>query len=400
MQIDETFDIAITAIKTNKTRTFLTMLGIIIGVAAVILLVSIGSGLQQFITKEFESLGTNLIMIMPGKMQFEDEGGREGGPPGVTSNKLTLKLTDKLKRGEYVEDVLPIVTKSLLTKYGPNSHSTGITASTEDYITIRKQELAQGRNFSRADISSGKRVTILGPSLKEELFGEAEALNKKVYLGDYRYKVIGVFTSKGAVMGQDRDDMALIPLTAAIKQFNIEKLNYLYVVSPSKEDITRTKAEVKRILLREMEEEDFTIYDSKELLSTISSILSVLTAALAGIAGISLLVGGIGIMNIMLVSVTERTREIGLRKAVGATSNDILFQFLIEAVFLSLVGGGIGIAIGIVSSQILNQFLQTAVTGWSVIVAFSVSALVGIIFGVAPAAKASKLNPIEALRYE
>jgi putative ABC transport system permease protein len=400
MQIDETFQIALKAIKTNKSRTFLTMLGIIIGVAAVILLVSIGSGLQQYITKEFEELGSNLIMVMPGKMQFSDEGGREGGPPGVTSNKLTLKVVNKLERGEYVENVLPIITKSLVAKYANHSHSTGLIASTEDYVTIRKQDLAEGKNFTKADVDSAKKVAILGPSLKEELFAESNALGKKILLGEQRYTVIGILEEKGAAMGQDRDDMALIPLTAAIKQFNIEKLNYLYIVSPSTEETTKTQAEVEKILLKEMEEDDFTVYDSEELLATISSILGVLTAGLAGIASISLLVGGIGIMNIMLVSVTERTREIGLRKAVGATRQNILLQFLIEAVFLSLVGGIIGIGLGVLGSLVLRKFIQTAVTAWSVLVAFSISALVGIIFGVAPAAKAAKLDPIDALRYE
>lgn len=401
MQIDETFQVAINAIKTNKSRTFLTMLGIIIGVAAVILLVSIGSGLQQFISQQFEELGSNLIMVMPGKVQFHDEGGREGGPPGVATNKLTLKIASDLKRkGNYIESVLPIVTKSLVAKYGRNSHSTGIIASSQDYVVVRKSALEEGKNFTKADVNSGKRVAILGPTLKKELFGEAKAIGKKVTLGDQHYIVIGVFQEKGAAMGQDQDDMALIPITAANKQFNIEHLNYIYLAAPSAEDTAKAIAEAKRILLKEMDEEDFTIMDSKDLLSTITSILSVLTAGLAGIAGISLLVGGIGIMNIMLVSVTERTREIGLRKSVGATANNIMLQFLIEAVFLSLVGGGIGIGLGILGSIVLGNFIKTAVTPWSVMVAFSISALVGIIFGVAPAAKAAKLDPIDALRYE
>ena len=186
----------------------------------------------------------------------------------------------------------------------------------------------------------------------------------------------------------------------AIKQFNIERLSYIYIQSPSADDAARTTAEVKKILLNEMDEEDFSVMDSKDLLSTVSSILGVLTVALGGIASISLLVGGIGIMNIMLVSVTERTKEIGLRKAVGARESDILAHFIIEAVFLSLTGGLIGIILGASGSFILGKFLKTAVTLWSIALSFGVSALVGIIFGVAPAAKASKLDPIEALRYE
>ncbi|GAG17943.1 unnamed protein product, partial [marine sediment metagenome] len=256
-----------------------------------------------------------------------DEGGREGGPPGVATNKLTLKIAKKLEReGEYIESVLPIVTKSLVAKFGNNSHSTGIIASSEKYTAIRKSELETGKNFTKTDVSSAKKVAILGPTLKDKLFKDTNPLNKKISLGDQRYLVIGVFKEKGAAMGQDQDDMALIPITAANKQFNIEKLNYIYIESSSAKDTTKTAAEVKKILLEEMDEEDFTVMDSKDLLSSISSILSVLTVALGGIASISLLVGGIGIMNIMLVSVTERTKEIGLRKAVGAQESDILTQ--------------------------------------------------------------------------
>jgi len=201
-------------------------------------------------------------------------------------------------------------------------------------------------------------------------------------------------------MGQDMDDIVAIPITAAIKQFNIERLNYIYIQAPDAETASKTKAEAEKILLKQMDKDDFSVIDQKEFAQTIESILGVLTAGLGGIAAISLLVGGIGIMNIMLMSVTERTREVGLRKAVGATSTDILTQFLVEAVFLSLVGGIIGISLGFTGSLILGNFLKTAVTAWSVIIAFSVSALVGIIFGVAPAYQASKLDPIDALRYE
>ncbi|PIS09653.1 hypothetical protein COT75_00445 [Candidatus Beckwithbacteria bacterium CG10_big_fil_rev_8_21_14_0_10_34_10] len=401
MEFEETFRLALNSLKSNKIRSLLTMLGIIIGVASVILLVSIGSGLQSYISQQFEELGANLIMVMPGKVQFSDEGGREGGPPGAVNNKLTLKTVRTLeKEGQYVKSVLPIVTKSLVAKFGRESHQTGIVASTEKYISIRKQDLAEGSNFTKADISRGKRVAILGPTLKEEIFGDQESLGKKIMLGDARYTVIGIFTEKGAAFGQDQDDMALIPITAASKQFNIENLAYIYVESPTADDTVKTAAEVEKILLKEMDEEDFTVMDSKDLLSSITQILGVLTVALGGIAGISLLVGGIGIMNIMLVSVTERTKEIGLRKAVGAKEKDILTQFIIEAVFLSITGGLIGIIIGYLGSAILGNFLKTAVTPWSIGLAFGVSAAIGTVFGVAPAAKASKLDPIEALRYE
>lgn len=397
----EAFKIALSAIKTNKTRTFLTMLGIIIGVAAVILLVSIGSGLQKFITKQFEELGSNLVIIMPGQVRFQDEGRREGGPPGIATNKLTLELAKKLERKlNYAEAVLPIVAKTAVVKYGNNSKSTGLIASTEKYMVVRNSPVAEGRSFYKSEVEGGKRVAILGPSLKKEIFLNINPLGKKVLIAESRYIVIGVFEEKGALMGQDMDDMVAIPITTAIKQFNIERLNYIYLQSLDAETTVKTVAEAKKILLKEMDEEDFSVLDQKDLASSIGSILTALTAGLGGIAAISLLVGGIGIMNIMLVSVTERTREIGLRKAVGAQPKDILVQFLVEAIFLSLVGGIIGIALGVVGSLILGRFLETAVTAWSIIIAFSVSALVGIVFGVAPAAKAAKLDPIDALRYE
>ncbi|MBU0619272.1 ABC transporter permease [Patescibacteria group bacterium] len=401
MEFSETVRLALGSLKSNKLRSFLTMLGIIIGVASVILLVSIGSGLKQYITQQFEELGSNLIMVMPGKIQFSDEGGREGGPPGVATNKLTLRIANKIQQeSEYVKTALPIVTKSLVAKYGNNSHPTGIIASTEQYTVVRSSEVSEGRDITKAEVASAKRVTIIGPTLKEKLFADSNPVGKKISLADQKYTIIGVFKEKGATMGQDMDDMAFISITAASKQFNIEKLNYIYVESTSADDTVKTATEVKKILLKEMDEEDFTIMDSKDLLSSISSILSVLTIALGGIAGISLLVGGIGIMNIMLVSVTERTKEIGLRKAVGARETDISSQFLIEAVVLSLAGGLIGIILGFIGSLILGHFLKTAVTLWSVLLAFGVSAAVGILFGFAPAAKAAKLDPIEALHYE
>jgi len=397
----ETVKIAVNSLKTNKVRAFLTMLGIIIGVSAVILLVSIGSGLQKYITEQFENLGSNLVMIMPGKVSFQDEGKREGGMPGIASNKLTLKIANKLQRKMvYAKNVLPIVAKTVVAKYGNNSKSTGLIASTEKYQEVRNSPVKQGRFFSKTDVNQARKVAVIGQTLKKEIFKDINPLGKKILVADNRYTVIGIFDEKGAIMGQDLDDVVTIPITAAIRQFNIEKLNYIYLQAPDAQTTTKTVAEAKKLLLKEMDKDDFSVLDQKDFSKTIQSILSVLTAGLAGIAAISLLVGGIGIMNIMLVSVTERTREIGLRKAVGATSQNILYQFLVEAVFLSLVGGLMGIILGIAGSYLLGKFLQTSVTPWSVIIAFSVSSLVGIIFGVAPAVKASKLDPIEALRYE
>ncbi|MFH1561300.1 MAG: ABC transporter permease [Patescibacteria group bacterium] len=402
MKIKSTASLALNSLRTNKARAFLTTLGIIIGVAAVILLVSIGSGIKSYITEQFEELGTNLIMIMPGKFRFQDEGGREGGPPGISVNKLTLPLAQKIERkGEYVASVLPVVTKTVVAKYGNQSKSTGVIGSSENYEQIRNSPVETGRFLSRSEAQGAKKVAVIGQTVQEELFGDTDPIGEKILLDEGRYIVVGILESKGASFGQDMDDTILIPLAAAMNQFGMERLNYIYVESPSSEDADRTVAEVKKIIKDEnIAEEDFSVFQSTEMLSTITSILSVLTLALAGIAAISLVVGGIGIMNIMLVSVAERTREIGLRKAVGAQRYDILWQFLIEAVFLSAVGGTIGIILGSLASLILGYFLKTSITAWSVILAFGVSAAVGIVFGIAPAAKAAKLDPITALRYE
>jgi putative ABC transport system permease protein len=393
--------VSLNALKANKIRSSLTMLGIIIGVASVILLVSIGSGLQNFITQQFEELGTNIIMVMPGKFQFQDEGGREGGPPGIGSNQLTLDLVKRFeKRADFTEAILPIVTKSLVAKYQNETHNTAIVGTSEIYPEIRKSPVQQGQFFSKSDVSGARKVAVIGASIAEELYPHTDPIGKKIILSDKRYQIIGVLEEKGSIFGQDQDDLVVIPITSASRHFDLEKLNYFYLKSPSADQIDKTVEEAELLLAKELDEEDFSVLSPTELLSTVSTILGVLTAALGGIAAISLLVGGIGIMNIMLVSVTERTREIGLRKAIGATPKNILTQFLIEATVLSFVGGLIGILLGFLGALIMNRFLQTSVTLWSVLLASGVSAIVGIIFGVTPAYKASRLNPIDALRYE
>lgn len=393
--------VALQALKSNKIRSGLTMLGIIIGVASVILLVSIGAGLQDFITEQFEELGTDVVMVMPGKFQFQDEAGREGGPPGIGNNKLTLEVANRLeRRAETIEKVLPIVTKSLTAKYSSETHDTAILGTSEDYPEIRNSPVEKGKFFSRSDVDGARKVAVIGKSIEEELFEQTDPVGKKIVLSDKRYTIVGVLEGKGSIFGQDQDDLVVIPITTATRHFDLQNLSYIYLKSASTEEIETTVAEAETLLAKEIDEEDFSVLSPTELLSTVTTILSVLTAALGGIAAISLLVGGIGIMNIMLVSVTERTREIGLRKAVGATPQNILTQFLIEATVLSFTGGVIGITIGFLGALALNQFLKTSVTPWSVFLASGVSALVGIVFGVAPAFKASKLNPIDALRYE
>lgn len=386
------------ALLTNKTRSVLTTLGIIIGVAAVILLVSLGAGLQQQITQQFEDLGTNLLFVMPGKFQFRDS--REGGPPGVAINKLTIKEAELVARGEHIVATLPIASTTATVSYQGEEISTFVIGTTPDYASFRNSPVSTGRWWSQKDLTGGKLVAVAGQTVVEKLFQDSDPVGRKVTVRGKKYEVVGVLTSKGGAFGNDQDDQLIVPITALQKQFNITKLSYFYVQVDSNDNIDRASEEIKAILGKRLKQDEFSVVNSKEILATLQQILGTVTAALGGIAAISLLVGGIGIMNIMLVSVTERTREIGLRKAVGATPRVIMLQFLIEAVMLSLAGGVIGTLLGMGGGAILSRFIPVHTPLWSVVVAFGVSALVGVVFGVFPARRAAKLSPIEALRYE
>jgi len=401
MDVFEIFKIAYVALKVNKTRSFLTMLGIIVGVAAVILLVAIGSGLKNYVTGQLESLGADLVMVVPGHMELGGEGGGMQGS-GMAASKLTLDLADQLKRrGETIDAVMPYTENNATMKYRSKTHITQAAGVSSDYPKIRGQEVVKGRFFTASAEKSSKKEVVLGKTVVEELFGEDEnPIGKRIKISDQSFLVVGVLEEKGALGGQDMDNQAFIPATTALNVFGMDYLHGFWIKSESAETVPETIEEIEEILGRTLDEEEFSIIDTKSMLSMVEDILGALTLALAGIASISLVVGGIGIMNIMLVSVTERTKEIGLRKALGAQPRVILIQFLIEAVVLSLTGGIIGILLGALGSLAISNFLKVAVTGWSIVVSFLVSTLVGVIFGVAPAAKASKLSPIEALRRE
>lgn len=395
--------VALEALKTNKTRATLTMLGVIIGVTSVILLVSIGTGLKTYITKQLEELGANALFVFPGELEIGAGEGSRGSIPGagMAASKFTFEHINDLKReGETIKAVMAYIENNGTIRYKGKSHITQVAGVGPEYPEIRNHQVSQGTFFNNSQYNLGKRVAVLGKSVVEELFGQENPIGKKITISDQRYLVLGVLEEKGVFFGVDADDQVFIPATTSMRHFDMENIQSLWVQSQGSETIESTKKEIEKIILRTLDEEDFSILDTKGLLSVISQILGVLTAALGGIAAISLVVGGIGIMNIMLVSVTERTREIGLRKAVGATPRAILTQFLIEAVFLSFFGGVIGILLGTIGSVIISRFFTTTITYWSIGLAFGVSALVGIIFGVAPAAKAARLNPIDALRYE
>lgn len=399
MNFSEYTKLAFQALRTNKVRSLLTMLGIIIGVASVILLVSIGTGLQNWVTDQFASMGANTIMVMAGKVDVSQ------GPRGsiLSTSKFELADVADLERGsDAIKQVSPMVQGYGSFSYEGNTSSTEVWGAWANLFDIMNYKAQFGRLITQNDVERSRRVLLLGNKPSKDLFGEdVNPVGKTLTLNSTQFEIIGVLESKGGggAMGS-ADDFVAIPLTTAMRQFDKDRPFMLYVEAVDSASVTRAKEDAERILLRRLKKDEFTVLESTQLLATITQFLGVITAALGGIAGISLLVGGIGIMNIMLVSVTERTREIGLRKAVGATGRDILMQFLIESIILSLFGGAIGIGLGALGSFGISQFIKTSVTLWSVLLSFGFAAGTGIIFGVAPAIRAARLDPIEALRYE
>jgi len=403
MEISELIKISLEALKSNKTRSGLTILGIVIGVTSVILLISIGSGLKTYITEQLEGLGADSLFVMPGELEFSAGGGGGGGTPGagVANSKFTVEHINDLKReGKTIKTVMPYTENNGTMSYKGKTTVTQVSGVGVEYPEVRDQQVAQGSFFSQSQYNAAKKVAVIGTTVAEELYGLEDPVGKKLTLSDQTYIVIGVLEEKGAFGGVDMDNMVFVPATTAMRQFDMEFIQSIWVQSLNSESIPETKEEIERILLKTLKDDEFSVLDTKSILGIISSIIGVLTAALGGIAAISLVVGGIGIMNIMLVSVTERTREVGLRKAVGATPRAIMTQFLIEAIILSFLGGTIGVLLGILGSLAIGRVFTTTITPWSIILAFGVSALVGVVFGVAPSVKAAKLNPIDALRYE
>lgn len=402
MDLSEIFRLSLRNITNNKTRSVLTMLGIIIGVASVILLVSLGQGLQNYITGMFEKLGSNIIYVIPGKRGGEGAAAFSNGPPTAAGSKLALKYVSGIARlGGSVLDAAGGTESISTIKYKGKSMYGTVAGGTGNYMKIHTITVNKGRTIGEADVKLSRKVIVIGKDVVTKLFGQVNPLGKEVTVGNQKFLVVGILEdlgSAGAISGGN--DHCFVPITAATEIFGTENLQMISVKARTKDEIPQAIKQVKRYLAKNLSEDDFSVMDSSSLLSTINQILGVLTAALGGIAAISLVVGGVGIMNIMLVSVTERTKEIGLRKAVGAKPKDILIQFVIEAVVLSLLGGIVGILVGAGGALVINSVFPASVSFWSVSLAFGVSALVGIIFGVAPALKASRLNPIDALRYE
>lgn len=387
----------------NKLRSALTMLGVIIGVSAVILLVAVGEGAKSYISKELAGLGTNILIITPGKM--ETKGGFGGFPVGTT-HKLTMGDAKVLERRAHtLTGVAPIVIGAMTIKYKNLTRNTTVIGTNHEFPRIRNIYVEIGDFISQEDVEIHRKVVALGRTVKEQLFGDANPLGSIVTIGDSRYRVIGIMQKKGTQFGVNIDDVIFVPVTSGQELFDIDNLFEILVQSREGDDkISFAEKDIKDILMHQhANREDFTINSQNAIMATAGNILNILTYVLGGIAGISLVVGGVGIMNIMLVSVKERTREIGIRKAVGARRGDILRQFLIESIIISLSGGIIGIIFGgsiALAIPYIVPALPIMVSTWSVTTAFTFSFMVGIFFGVYPAMEASRLDPIEALRYE
>jgi putative ABC transport system permease protein len=423
MNIFDTIPIAIRALAANKMRSMLTMLGIVIGVGAVIALMAAGQGAQKGITDQIRGLGSNLLFIRPGKPEDNPTNNPVGG------TVLTLVLADaeainNPDRYPYIESVTSqVFFDATLSAGGENLTASSVTGVTPDYQYTRNHYVESGRFINDDDITRKGLVAVLGANVAEQLFGDVDPIGRTVRLtvGAFRvyfsfsFLVVGVMERKGATATGDEDDLMLIPLPtmqARIPyirnpkgQSNVHQIT-VKVTDPSK--FGQAKEEISA-LLRERHgvvNDDFTIRSQEDLVSTVNAVSQTLTVLLGSIAGISLIVGGIGIMNIMLVSVTERTREIGIRKALGARRVDILWQFIVEALVVTMLGGLIGVGGGVLAAKLANgqhlfgRNLYTAVTPFSIIVAFTVSAVIGLFFGIYPAFRASRLNPIEALRHE
>ena len=405
MNLFATIRLAFRALRRNKMRTLLTMLGIIIGVGAVIAMVALGRGAKAQVEARIASLGQNLIMIFSGSINRSGVYTGHGG-----AGTLTVEDADAIaKEISGVSAVSPEIRSGAQIMAGNNNWSTSIMGESPDYLNIRQWELADGAMFTDIDVRGATKVCILGKTTADRLFPDENPVGQIIRIKNVPVKVIGLLAPKGySIMGTDQDDTVIAPYTTVMKRFSgYTTLRTINVQAASFEELDAVQTAITDLLrqrhrIQAGRDDDFSIRNQKEISDTANATTAVLTGLLAGIASVSLLVGGIGIMNIMLVSVTERTREIGIRMAVGARSRDILIQFLIEAITLSSTGGILGIALGVVGAMGMTYFKEwpTTVSPESILVAVCSSALVGILSGFYPAWKASKLDPIDALRYE
>ena len=407
MPISSIFKISLRALRMNKMRSGLTILGIIIGVSAVITMIAVGSGASQGIKKQIASMGSNLLIIVPGTTTAS--GVRMGAG---TQPTLSVKDAEAIKELLEVKAVAPISSGVAQLVYENRNWSTLVTGSSSSIFSILNWSLAYGRLLTEEDVRGSAKVCVLGDSVAYQLFGDMDPIGKIIRIKGIPFKVVGLLAPKGqSAVGTDQDDVVYVPLTTAQKQLfgtTFPGQVRMIMVQATRDELLDTAQEKITLLLRQRhrighnQDDDFSVRNITQMMEAFQTATRILTILLGSIASISLLVGGIGIMNIMLVSVTERTREIGIRMAVGAKTWDIRLQFLIEAMILSLLGGVIGILLGVVAVELITRLseLKAIITFSSVLLALSFSAIVGIGFGFYPAYKASLLNPIEALRYE
>lgn len=400
----ESFLMAWASLIANKMRSILTMLGIIIGVAAVIALVSIGNGVKQDIQNSISSLGSNLLMVMPGAPRTP------GVRPSQGSMK-SLKVSDyqAISKLDGVKAASPYTANSYVSIYQSKNWTTTVSGVSSNFQDVNNWTMSEGRFISSKNVENRERVAVVGQTVVKNLFAGEDPVGKEIRVKNIPFRVIGVLNSKGnGTMGNDQDDVIFIPYTTAMERVEgVDYLRMVYVVASDDNGIDRLQSDIENLLrvrhsIKDTNLDDFNIQNMKSIMETMEQTTGTLTLFLGAVAAISLVVGGIGIMNIMLVSVTERTREIGIRKALGATYFVIVIQFLIEAVVISLMGGLIGIALGIGASKLIGlaSGMSTVISVPTIILSFAFSMAIGLVFGIYPARKAAKLNPIDALHYE
>ncbi|MGA9539906.1 MAG: ABC transporter permease [Methyloceanibacter sp.] len=398
----ETLKLAVQAIRRNALRSFLTLLGIVIGVSAVIAMVTIGTGTTEKVKEEMAKLGSNMLFVRPGQWGP----GRSSAKARPFDARDIVELRAQL-RG--VKAVAPLAQQSVSVVYGSESRTVGTIGTDASYIVTQDWNLAQGRNFLDTETRSGRAACIIGETVHEKLFGSTDAIGKRIRVSNVSCEVIGILAEKGeSGFGTDRDDVVLMPLRTYHRRIAGDTdINRINVSAHDGVDTAKVQSDIERLLrerrgITAREEDDFRVADMKQIADTQTATTGVLTMLLGAVAGVSLLVGGIGIMNIMLVSVTERTREIGIRLAVGAQESQVLMQFLVEAVVLSLFGGTVGVVLGLALAAVasIGMSIPLVLDPRIVVIAFAFSALIGIVFGYFPARRAAQLNPIDALRHE
>jgi len=400
--IFETIKLALQAIRRNALRSFLTLLGIVIGVGAVIAMVTIGNGTTAKVEQEMAKLGTNLLFVIPGQLGPR----RTSAEAKPFTGQDVIALKEQLRN---VEAVAPASSTSKTVIYGSESRTATIVGTDNDYFTTQARELSSGRQFLNSELRGGQAVCLIGETVREELFGSLDPIGAKIRVDKISCEVIGLLTVKGqSGFGQDQDDLVMMPIRTFQRRIaGNSDVGRIYVSASDKSYSAKVQSDIEW-LLRERrkisanKDDDFAVADTQQIVATQTATTTMLTALLGAVAGVSLLVGGIGIMNIMLVSVTERTREIGIRLAIGATENQVLMQFLVEAVVLALVGGvaGVILGLGLAGGAAMTMKIPFVLDQQIVLLAFGFSALVGVVFGYFPARRAAHLNPIEALRHE